>query len=117
MIVSVAFQPDAPGPAQKILGIASVDRHPRRLHVEQVMVALGPVGHAAVEAGFVEQLDPGDQVAEPLRGGEFRQVPKHGDAGCAAANDADDHDARPLQWASGYATQVCMTASWVRLGR
>src|SRR5829696_4397991 len=95
MIIAAALQAVSPRPAQKLPGIAGADRHLGRLHVEQVMIALRPVRHAAIEARFVEYLDAGDRVSVSARPGQLCQMTQYRDAGCAAADDADDHPYSP----------------------
>src|SRR3569833_290536 len=83
------------GPAQEVFAVADQDRHPRRLHVQQVLIARGAIGHAAVEAGLVEQPDGRDRMIESICAGQLGKVTQGCDAGRAAANDADDHCQAP----------------------
>src|ERR1019366_434857 len=101
-----------PGPAQNLPVVAGPDRHLRGLHVEQMVIAPGAVRDAAVEAGFVEQLDAGDPIPVSARAGQLGQMAQHGDPGGAAADNADDHGSIPRSgyW-TGCATRLYMAAS------
>src|ERR1700688_2820101 len=100
MIVAAALQAGLLGPAQKILVVSDPDRHLRWLHIEQMVIALGPIRHAAIEAGLVEQLDAGDQIPAAVRANQRGQMAQQSDPGRATADNADDHRSIPcsLHW-------------------
>src|SRR3569833_3340792 len=74
MVVWVDFHALPRGPAQEVFAVADQDRHPRRLHVQQVLIARGAIGHAAVEAGLVEQPDGRDRMIESNCAGQLGKV-------------------------------------------